>query len=338
MPSRRIIIAAALCVICTTVPTPASAAGRVLRLEELSFTDIDALDREKTVFVLTFGNLEEHGPHLPVGSDYFQAVAVRDGMIRRLRASHPDRDFVLFPILPLGEGGANDVAGQPDHIGTFALRFETLRNVTMDLGRSIAAKGFRNILLVHGHGAPLHNMAFTDAARFVSERFNARMVNVTSLVFGEGFYSQKVMERHLGKGWEEKLGFEGHAGAAETAANLHVRRQLVKPEFRRLQPFVAKDMQQFLRTGNRPGWRGYWGDPAKATPALGRELVEDFAERSARIAGRALRGEDLSTLPIYPETLPPLPEADALFKTLSERYARQTAEIDTWLKQQTTRR
>ncbi|HEX9582418.1 MAG TPA: hypothetical protein VF970_15040 [Gemmatimonadales bacterium] len=41
----------------------------VLQLEELSYTDIDALDRERAVFVLTFGNLEEHGPHLPVGSD-----------------------------------------------------------------------------------------------------------------------------------------------------------------------------------------------------------------------------------------------------------------------------
>ena len=45
----------------------AQGAGRVLKLEELTYTDIDRLDRNRTVFVLTFGNLEEHGPHLPVG-------------------------------------------------------------------------------------------------------------------------------------------------------------------------------------------------------------------------------------------------------------------------------
>jgi len=93
-----------------------SADGRVFKLEELTYPDIDGLDRETTVFILTFGNLEEHGPHLPVGSDYFQAIGVRDGMVERLLESHPEHSFVLVPVVPLGEGGFNDLARQFDHI------------------------------------------------------------------------------------------------------------------------------------------------------------------------------------------------------------------------------
>lgn len=95
----------------------AQGAERVIKLEELSYTDIDQLDRGRTVFVITFGNLEEHGPHLPVGSDYFQANAFRDGVVEHLSKAHPDRIFVLVPVVPLGEGAANDAAGQPESRG-----------------------------------------------------------------------------------------------------------------------------------------------------------------------------------------------------------------------------
>lgn len=313
--------------------TPLAAAGRVLKLEELTFTDIDRLDRQKSIVLLTFGNLEEHGPHLPVGSDYFQAIAVREGLVERLRRAHPDYDLVLVPIVPLGEGGANDVAFQFDHVGTFAVRFETLRAVALDLGASMARQGFRTVFLTHCHGSPLHNIAFTDAAAFVSEHYKVRMVNLTSLVFGEGFYSSKVMEKYLGKNWEAEIGFEGHAGAAETSANLSARGDLVKPDHTRLPMFKAKDMPEFLRTHERAtGWKGYWGAPAKASKAMGKELIEDFADRSFRIAERALAGEDLSRLPVYPLSMPPMPEANVLLQKVGGRYAEQAAAIESWLR------
>jgi len=322
----RIILGVAL------LAASAHAAGRALKLEELSFTDIDKLDRAKSIFFLTFGNLEEHGPHLPVGSDFFQAIAVRDGLVARLRAAHPDYDFVLVPVVPLGEGGANDAARQYDHIGTFAVRYETLRNVAADLGATIARKGFRNIFLTHCHGAALHNVAFSEAAAMVSEIYKTRMVNITSLVFGEGFYNEKVMEKYLGKGWQQRIGFEGHAGAAETSANLFARPDLVKKEHRSYAPFVAKEFADIFRTHTRTGWRGYWGDPAKASSAMGKELLQDFVERSFRLAEKALAGEDLSRLTVYPANAPQVPEAESVGKQVIQNYAAQAAEFEAWLK------
>src|SRR4030095_13354441 len=40
---------------------------------ELSTPQLDALDRERTVVILTVSPLETHGPHLPVGVDAFTA-------------------------------------------------------------------------------------------------------------------------------------------------------------------------------------------------------------------------------------------------------------------------
>ena len=46
---------------------------KVILLEELNWKQIDAFDRKKTVFFLPISPLEEHGPHLPVGTDYLTA-------------------------------------------------------------------------------------------------------------------------------------------------------------------------------------------------------------------------------------------------------------------------
>ena len=49
--------------------TGATASGQVLAIGDLTWADIDALDREKTLFLLAVGMLEEHGPHLPIAAD-----------------------------------------------------------------------------------------------------------------------------------------------------------------------------------------------------------------------------------------------------------------------------
>ena len=85
--------------------------ARVHYLEQLTQDEIDALDREKSVFFLTFGNLEEHGPHLPVGSDYYRAMGIRDRLINRLHDAHSDYHLVIFPVVPIGVGGANKHTG-----------------------------------------------------------------------------------------------------------------------------------------------------------------------------------------------------------------------------------
>ena len=134
MERLHVTFSLALLTLIACAPVADQPGGPVLRLEELTYPEIDEIDRERSIFFLTFGNLEEHGPQIPVGSDYYQAIAVRDRLIERLVAEHPDYDMVVVPVIPLGEGGANDLARQFDHVGTFATRYGTLRDVAIDMG------------------------------------------------------------------------------------------------------------------------------------------------------------------------------------------------------------
>ena len=64
-----------------------------MRWEELSVPEVEALDRERTVLILPLGSVEQHGRHLPVGTDTMLATAVSIAAAERLAG----RVVVLSP-------------------------------------------------------------------------------------------------------------------------------------------------------------------------------------------------------------------------------------------------
>jgi creatinine amidohydrolase/Fe(II)-dependent formamide hydrolase-like protein len=316
---------------------PESARPGVWKLEELTDAQLASLSRDSSIFFLTFGNLEVHGPHLPLGTDHFQAIGFRDGLVERLRAAYPAYDIVVVPTVPLGEGGVEELAGHWDHTGSFAVRYETLRNVAIDLGAEIARKGFKHIFLVHAHGGFLHCIAFSEATAFVSDRYDVQMVDIASYVFADAFDSPDVMEAHLGPGWIEETGLFHHGGAGETGKILFLRPDLVAGAYRQLPPFVARDLTNVFDVSGREDWQGYWGHPAQGSAGLGEDLMRHLVESGFQFVERVLRGEDLSHLPVYPESFLQFPEARAYFEALREHNARQTAEVEEWLEARSTR-
>ncbi len=70
---------------------------------------------------------------------------------------------MIFPTIPLGNSGANDIGGKFNFPGTYAVRFETLRSIFMDLATELGEQKFKWIFVVHGHGAPNHVRALDQA-------------------------------------------------------------------------------------------------------------------------------------------------------------------------------
>jgi len=68
----------------------------------MSSPALDALDRTRTVIVLTVSPLEEHGPHLPLGVDAIAARHFAESIAARLVAARPGWTVVLAPTLHLG--------------------------------------------------------------------------------------------------------------------------------------------------------------------------------------------------------------------------------------------
>ena len=168
-----------LLALCCAAP-PARA--QIVRVGDLNAAQIRALDRSKTVVLLMGGMLEEHGPYLPAGTDAILSSRLALEIAQAVIAKKPGWTVLAFPDIPFGSSGSNELGGQFTFPGTYVVRPSTLRAVFMDLVSELGDQGFRWIMVVHVHGAPLHIRAIDDAGDFFHDTYGWRMINLWDLV------------------------------------------------------------------------------------------------------------------------------------------------------------
>src|SRR5262252_6947984 len=144
-----------LCFLQLGLSWPTSA--QIYDMRVVNTTDISGLNRQKTVVIIPGGILEEHGPYLPAYTDGYKneylARRVAEAIVARSGWS-----VLLFPQIPLGDGGANQIAKRQVFPGTYHIHFSTLRAVYMDLASELGEAGFRTIFVISDHGAPQHQL------------------------------------------------------------------------------------------------------------------------------------------------------------------------------------
>lgn len=260
--------------------------GGIHRLAELSYTALDALERERTVVIFTVSPLEEHGPHLPVGTDLFEAEFLAEELGKKILEHKPGWTVLLGPPLPFG-------ASAFDHAGTLLVRARTIRNATLDYGAALARHGFRYILITNAHAGPRHVVALEEAAAAVTRRFGVRMLSLSGPILWKILRGkltdrlQPLLGRSLTPAEKEALAGDAHGGVWETSLILRSRPDLVDASYAQLPPmrFLLIDALRKnypLRLGNK---LGYIGAPAAATAEFGeafRKLLVDFAWEVAR--------------------------------------------------------
>jgi hypothetical protein len=154
--------------------------AQICRVAQMNTEQIRALDKQKTVVILTGGIIEEHGPHLPSFTDGYSnewlAQKLAEEIVRR-----PGMSVLLFPTIPIGHGGANEIGAKYVFPGTYSVRRTTLRAVFMDLATELGEQGFKWIFIFHGHGAPFHNLMLDEACDYFRDTYRGRMVHVRGL-------------------------------------------------------------------------------------------------------------------------------------------------------------
>lgn len=112
-------------------------------LSDLRWRELRAAAEGGAIAVLPIGSQEQHGEHLPMGTDAMLASTVVDLALARLGDSPA---VVRLPCLPFGHS--------PHHLFAAAvlLSAATLQAVLADVLDSLARSGFRRMLIVNGHG------------------------------------------------------------------------------------------------------------------------------------------------------------------------------------------
>jgi creatinine amidohydrolase/Fe(II)-dependent formamide hydrolase-like protein len=239
--------------------------ANILQLKELNTAQLESLDKNKTVIVMPGGILEEHGPYLPSFTDGYWNERLTDTIASAI-AAKKGWNVVLFPTIPLGNSGANDVGMKYSFPGTYSVRFETLRAVFMDLATELGEQGFKYVFIIHGHGAPNHQRALDQAADYFNETYRGRMVNLMGLnpVVMSWFEAPKT------KGQSAEDGFTIHAGMAETSSMLYLAPHLVNGNYKNAVPFTGNNMEELVAIAQKREWKGYFGSERLATAEYGK--------------------------------------------------------------------
>jgi creatinine amidohydrolase len=283
---------------------------KLLRWETLTKGQFDRLDRSRTVVLVTCSPLEVHGPHLPLGADALEGEGLAARMLRFLPERHRERTFLKLPFVY----AASDPVPQP---GSLAFRPSTTIAVLEDLGRSLAAQGFRDVLVSNFHGSPRHFLSIEVACDRVSRERGIRMLCIFSALLsrlnGGGSELGDVLGHLEGV---EKADFEGdtHGGLVETSQLLALHPEWVDPGFKEL-PRRSVELWLEERGETRPkAQRGklaslgqmlasfragirffseetYSGAPAKASADLGERILDTLAGHAAVLVTQLLDGE-----------------------------------------------
>jgi creatinine amidohydrolase len=179
-----------------------------MRWEELTSPEIGALDRDKTVVVLPIGSVEQHGNHMPVGTDTILAQSVS------LAAAAEVAGVVVLP--PPWYGFSAHHMRFP---GSITLRAETLMAVAEDIVASMVKHGFRRILIVNGHGGNGGVIDLLASTLGHKHYGRARIATLTYFTLARDAIAALR---------ESQPGGMGHACEFETSMVQHLRPELVK--------------------------------------------------------------------------------------------------------------
>ena len=278
------------------------ASGQVYRVAEMNADQIRSLNKEKTVVILPGGILEQHGPHLPSFTDGYSNEWTAQKLADAI-ASRPGWTVLLFPIVPLGHGGANEIGGKHVFPGTYSIRRSTLRTVFMDLAGELGEQGFRWIFVMHGHGAPPHNLMLDQAGDYFRDTYGGRMVHLRGMQpTKEQLDKLGVTPPDLGLAEDVKKEaglLDLHAGFEETSRLMFLRPDLVDPGYSKLPPLTANHPGDLFQFG-QPTWRGYVGSPRVAKATFGERLQRYRVTRDAALVSAIIDGRlDERDVPRY---------------------------------------
>jgi creatinine amidohydrolase len=231
-----------------------------------SLTGPEATDQlQGATVLLPIGAIEQHGPHLPLSTDYVIAAEAARAVVTQL-----GDELDLFVLPPLAFSKSNEHAWSA---GTMWLSNDTMSRVLDDIARCVAFSGASRLVFLNGHGgnSTLLNVACREA------RLAHDLLTFLIHPFLPPAYSPPQPESS-GSG---ELGMGIHGGLDETAVMLHLASETVdmaKAE-RNVPEWLADNEHvkfggtvQFGWLSNDFGPSGHIGDPTEATAEYGAEL------------------------------------------------------------------
>ena len=256
--------------------------------DELTWPDVAAAIKAGTPVMVSTGATEQHGLHLPLGSDSMQGIEISKRVAHRLAPE--GIPLVVGPVIPFGPQPF--LTELPKNFpGTINISNRTLRVLLEEVCVELINMGFRTIYLLLGNAES--DPAQQVVAKELSERTEAQLITLNWLV-GIGSKYREAMRSTKP---------QNHGGEGETARMLATVPHLVRMDKARSYHPVASneppiDADRLPYIGGAVGrytpkaatWRGFEdgivGDPQLATAETGEKIYGFVVDWCAEIIRR----------------------------------------------------
>ncbi len=179
--------------------------GKPLVLQEMTWTDVRDYLKKNDMVIIPIASTEQHGPHLPLGTDYYEAL----GMSKQISAR---TGVVVAPVVLAGYSVYH--SGFP---GTLSLKPETMEQVLFETAEMLMRYGFRRFMFFNYHGG--NNIIQQKVMHRINHTTEAIAVAIgIGSPIQRGSYQEK-----------DEVG-DDHAGIGETSLMLYLKPELVKME------------------------------------------------------------------------------------------------------------
>lgn len=217
-------------------------------------TTAEVQRRRPRLAILPIGATEQHGPHLPLNTD----ILIIEHLAGRLAAK---LGGYCLPTLPFSVSHMH--RGQ---CGTVWLRNDTLARVIRDVALSVRHEGFKEFLILNGHGGNLHLVSVVQDLNLDLPDLLSLVIKPTDVIAESGIFPNPPAWRH--------------ADEFETAAILHLRPDLVRRNKLRDQPAALERELLRYMPFRKISRQTYTGHPTRATAEQGRRALEFIADRA----------------------------------------------------------
>jgi creatinine amidohydrolase len=287
---------------------------RLHRLDEITLTGMRSLDRQRTAVLLPVGMVEEHGNHLPLGTDNYAVEALALAAASWLLENDRQLHVLLLPMLPFGTDAVDsrreDLFQQA---GSVWISAATLKALVADIVSHLIRYGFRYIFPMSFHGGAGQHVALDELCAEMREQSPGLVMHEPCgyVMAGAALDVTPGLATLLGRPLttQEEVALKGsiHASMFETSLMLHLRPELVDPSYRALRTL------EWHQLYNMKDWPGYVGaGPSHANAEVGGAMLRWRGVRAGALIRRAMDGEDLSHLPRHPAWLSNDAEADSV--------------------------
>jgi creatinine amidohydrolase len=240
-------------------------------LFEMSWPEVEEALKKTDIVIVPIGSTEQHGTHLPLGSDTLQATEIARMVIGQL--ADEGVTICASPTIPFGVSHA--------HLkfpGTMTVSSDTLIRVITDVCRSLHLHGFRKFVLLLGHGGNLPTLRLVANELALLLR-DSKIIVPDWLPVMESKYPEVLTS--------PRPDDEHHSGEGETARMIYSTPILVSRN--RGEPYyVPEDIDPYAKkpyagpvtiTQNNWGMKemtpfGVMGDPSRATAETGEKLYK----------------------------------------------------------------